>query len=145
MNLSEKLQSREKQLKKSINNTEGVISAYIFGSIAEGRETKLSDIDFAFYLDESLTKEKKTEIKLKLINNLTQIMGTDNIDVIIMNNAPTTLRYNALKSGRLITSTHETKRVMFEAKTLSQYLDRKYYNEKHTRKAINRIIQRGLT
>ena len=52
---------------------------------------------------------------------------------------------NALKSGKLITSTQETKRVMFEAKTLSQYLDRKYYTEKHTRKAINRIIQKGLT
>jgi predicted nucleotidyltransferase len=40
-----------------LNKQEHVKLAYLFGSVAEGKEGKLSDVDLAFFLDESLSKK----------------------------------------------------------------------------------------
>ncbi|MGC9336910.1 MAG: nucleotidyltransferase domain-containing protein [Candidatus Cloacimonadia bacterium] len=44
--------------------------AYLFGSVAEGKEGKLSDVDIAVFLDESLSKKERVDLQLKLISGL---------------------------------------------------------------------------
>lgn len=132
-----------KRVAKFLSKQERVKLAYLFGSVAEGKEGKLSDVDIAVFLDESLSKPERFNLQLKLISGLTSILKTDRIDLIVMNNAPLLLKYNIIKHGKILKDDTETK-VRVESGILSDYLDMKYYMDRHTDLAIKRIAKRGL-
>ena len=100
-------------------------------------------MDLAVFLDESLSKPERFNLQLKLISDLTGIMKTDRIDLTVMNNAPLLLKYNIIKHGKILKEDIETK-IGVESGILSDYLDMKYYIDRHTNLAIKRIAKRGL-
>lgn len=135
--------STKEKLIDFLEDEEKVELVYLFGSVATGKNGKLSDIDIAVYFDESLTKKGMIDLQLKLISELTTILKTDKIDLIVMNNVPLLLKYNIIKYGEILKSEKE-KKVAVETKILSDYLDMKYYIDRHTKIAIKRISKMGL-
>lgn len=133
----------EKKVVENLSKQEHVKLAYLFGSVAEGKEGKLSDVDLAVFLDESLNKKEILNLQLKLISELTSILKTDKVDLVIMNDAPLLLKYNIIKHGRILKQDIETK-VRVESGILSDYLDMKYFIDRHTNLAIKRIAKGGL-
>ena len=134
---------KEEKVREFLNKQKHVKLAYLFGSVAEGKEGKLSDVDIAVFLDESLSKKERFDLQLKLLSGLTGILKTDRIDLIIMNDAPLLLKYNIIKHGKILKDNIET-RVKVESRILSDYLDMKYYIDRHTDLAIERIAKKGL-
>ena len=134
---------KEEKVRELLNKQKHVKLAYLFGSVAEGKEGKLSDVDIAVFLDESLSKKERFDLQLKLISGLTGILKTDRIDLIIMNDAPLLLKYNIIKHGKILKYNIEI-RVKVESRILSDYLDMKYYIDRHTDLAIERIAKKGL-
>ena len=134
---------KEEKVRELLNKQKYVKLAYLFGSVAEGKEGKLSDVDIAVFLDESLSKKERFDLQLKLISGLTGILKTDRIDLIVMNDAPLLLKYNIIKHGKILKYNIET-RVKVESRILSDYLDMKYYIDRHTDLAIERIAKKGL-
>jgi len=134
---------QDKKVVEFLSKQECVKLAYLFGSVAEGREGKLSDVDLAVFLDESMSKKERFNLQLKLISELTSILKTDKVDLVIMNDAPLLLNYNIIKHGKILKEDIETK-VRIESGILSDYLDMKYYMDRHTNLAIKRIAKRGL-
>jgi predicted nucleotidyltransferase len=118
--------------------------AYLFGSAARGEMGKLSDIDIGVYLDESLSDDQRFKLQLELMSRLAAALKTDNVDLIVMNNAPLLLNYNIIKHGKPIKFKGQAK-VRFEAGILSRYLDRKYSIDRHTSIGIKRIAERGFS
>ena len=133
----------EKKVVEFLSKQECVKLAYLFGSVAEEKEGKLSDVDLAVFLDESLNKKEILNLQLKLISELTSILKTDRIDLIVMNNAPLLLKYNIIKHGKILKQDMETK-IRVESEILSDYLDMKYYINRHTNIAIKRMAKVGL-
>ncbi len=134
---------QDRRVVEFLSKQKHVKLAYLFGSVAEGREGKLSDVDLAVFLDESLSKKEIFNLQLKLISELTSILKTDRIDLVIMNDAPLLLKYNIIKHGKILKDDIETK-IRVESGILSNYLDMKYYMDRHTNLAIKRIATRGL-
>lgn len=96
--------------------------AYFFGSRAEGKAGKLSDFDFAFYLDENNT-ERIFDIKFELIDKISRLLQTDAVDVIILNIVENSeLKYNIIKDGKLIYE-KEPFKVLIEPRILNEYFD----------------------
>lgn len=96
--------------------------AYFFGSRANGASGPKSDYDFAFYLDEK-NKKKRFELRLKLIDALTKTLKTDEIDVIILNDAAgPELKYNIIKNGVLLYK-KEPFKVLMEPRIMNEYFD----------------------
>ena len=122
---------------------EKVRLAYLFGSTSRGDKGKLGDFDLGVLLDESLRKYERFQFQLKLLDDLVSILKTDKVDLIIMNDAPLSLNYNIIKDGILLKDDEE-KRIKFEKNLMSEYLDRKYYIDRHAKIAINRIARQGL-
>ena len=91
-----------------------------------------------------MLKKDAFDAELNLISELTGILKTDKVDLIVMNDSPLLLNYNIIKNGKILKS-DESKRVQFEKKILSTYLDEKYYIERHTSNILNRIAQSGFT
>jgi hypothetical protein len=118
--------------------------AYLFGSRAKGRVGPLSDFDIAILLDRHLNKQESFNYRLSLLNDLSSILKTRKLDVVIMNNAPLLLNYNIIKKGKVLYCRDELARVRFETYVLSRYLDRKYYDERHIKRGIKRMAEKGL-
>jgi|SRR3989338_7162207 len=95
---------------------------YFFGSRAKGKESALSDYDFAVYLDEKDTK-LRFETKLNLMAKLSQKVGTDNVDVVVLNDTESPeLKYSIVKEGKLIYE-EEPYKVFIEPKIFNEYFD----------------------
>jgi predicted nucleotidyltransferase len=65
-----------------------VLSAYIFGSRIEGREHRESDIDLAVLLSPRLSPEERFEMRLRLTSELIAALHYNEIDVVLLNEAP---------------------------------------------------------
>lgn len=95
---------------------------YLFGSRVKAKCGPLSDYDFALYLEEK-DKKKIFEIKLQLLSEIGQILGSDKIDLVILNTveAPE-LKYNIIKEGKLIFE-REPYKILVEPRILNEYFD----------------------
>jgi len=120
-----------------------IIASYIFGSAAKRKMGRLSDIDLAFYLEET-GREDISRKELLLMNKAVNIFGTEAIDIVIMNSSRNSLNFNIIK-GNLIASNDEDKRVKFETKIINEYLDNDYHEKLMAQIGLNRIASRGLS
>ncbi len=93
--------------------------AYIFGSRAAGKEGPISDYDIAVLFSEPYTPGQRYELAHKLKKKLM----TDQVDLVVLNNAPIELRYAVIASGIVAYETNAETRVEYEALTLSLYGD----------------------
>ena len=69
---------------------EGVSAAYLFGSHAAGRAHRESDVDVAVLLDweRHPSRRDRFDVRLRLGSELGAIVGTPEVDVVIVNDAP---------------------------------------------------------
>lgn len=96
--------------------------AYLFGSLAEGKVSPLSDIDLAVFLDGRLNH---FDYRLTLIGQIAESLRIERFDLIVLNNAPLLLSYEVVAKGRLLKD-NPARRVLFETDVLRRYLDTAY-------------------
>lgn len=102
-----------------------VVAFYLFGSYAAGKQTPVSDVDLAVLLDLDFPAEHYFEKKLDLLSRVTATLQTDEVDLIILNQAPPFLAYRILSLGRLLFERRDKKgqRVNFQVRTFDRYFD----------------------
>jgi hypothetical protein len=107
--------------------------AYIFGSMARGTSSALSDIDVAILVDEGLINEDKYRYgyKATIIADLIKLLKTNKVDLVILNEVNTLLRHRVLYHGKLIHSKNEKKRIQFQTTTIDKYSDFKAFITPH--------------
>jgi len=98
---------------------ERIVLAYLFGSQARGRIGPTSDYDVAFLVDGAVTHNER----YRWAHELSQLVGRQPVDLVILNTAPVELRYNVIAEGRRVYEQDVAARVEFEANTLSLYGD----------------------
>ena len=112
---------REK-LNKVFQSYPQIKLVYLFGSQAKGEVGPLSDYDFAVYFDEKDPKNM-FDIKLKLMDQLSRVLGTDEVEIAILNlSEMPEFKFNVIKEGDLICE-EEPFRAMVEPKILNEYFD----------------------
>lgn len=101
---------------------EEVKLAYIFGSHARGDTGPLSDYDFAVYFG-GLSSMETFDLKLALLNDLSRTLGTDTIDLVILDgiDAPE-LGYRIVSEGKLLVD-REPHKVIVEPRLMNAYFD----------------------
>lgn len=79
-----------------------VSSAYLFGSHAEGRAHRESDVDVGVLFDPSArrTTRERFESSLVLSSQLQAALGTSRVDVVVLNDAPPRLARRVVTTGR---------------------------------------------
>ncbi|WP_321211927.1 nucleotidyltransferase domain-containing protein [Methanothermobacter sp. DP] len=127
----------QKKLGNYFKDKDEVRLAYLFGSVADEKEGPLSDIDIGVLLEDKLDRNARARMKLRMISELTSILGSDKIDLVIMNDAPPQLNYEIIKARRPLTE-NPTLKVGFEQRILSDYLDRRYYDRRWFRNYLKR-------
>lgn len=82
----------------------GVASAYLFGSHAAGRAHRESDVDVGVLLAWDLhpTPRERFEARLRLGSELVRALGRDEVDVVILNDAPPLFGRQIITAGHRI-------------------------------------------
>ncbi len=119
-----------------ILESNNIICAYIFGSLARGNSGKLSDVDIAVYVSSSLNRYEKFDLKIKLMKELGRILKTDNIDILILNDAPPMLKHRVIKEGKIIYYREKEMMIDFEVRAVMEYLDFLPFIKKHTKEIL---------
>lgn len=82
----------------------GVASAYLFGSHAAGRAHRESDVDLGILLlwDRYPTSRDRFEARVDLISDLGAALGRNDLDVVILNDAPPLFGRRIVYEGRRV-------------------------------------------
>jgi hypothetical protein len=102
---------------------EGVVAAMLIGSQARGTPGPLSDIDIAVWHDPQLDSQSRFDLQLDIAGDATRILGTDEIDVMLLNNAPPLMRQRAIREGRRLVERDREERVRLETRAILEFLD----------------------
>lgn len=100
-----------------------VVALLLFGSQASGRASALSDVDLAVWLDPLTSRERRGELRRELTLAAVDALGTEEIDLVVLNDAPPLLRHRALKGGSQLLDRDPVARVRLETAALLDYLD----------------------
>lgn len=110
----------------------GLQLVLLFGSIANEKGNRESDIDIGFLF------EKPVDI-LDLTNRVIQLLKTDNVDVVDLCHASPLLRFSAIRKGKLL---YEQRPGIFNA--FQSLTFRIYVDTKKLRKTQEKAIQQFL-
>jgi len=100
------------------NGDRNILFAYLFGGLARGRFNPLSDIDLALFL-----KDEKKADYLETFGNISEILGTGEIDLVILNKAPLSLSGRILQSRRVLVHKAPFVRHRYESLTMRMFFD----------------------
>jgi predicted nucleotidyltransferase len=101
-----------------LKNDHNIIFAYLFGGLLRDKENPLSDVDIAVYI-----KDIKKLNYLDVFGNITDVLCTDEVDLVILNNSPISLTGRVLQSRMLLIDKNPFLRHRFESVTLRKYFD----------------------
>ena len=100
-----------------------ILEAYLFGSRARGDDHRNSDIDVAVYIDEQRAPRSKWGYDAELITDLMGALGTNDIDVVLLNRADPLLYHRVLRDGVRLLSRDLRATTTRAGQALSRYFD----------------------
>lgn len=118
----------------------GVKIAYLFGSRAKNFSASESDLDIGI-----LFKEDGSDLF-----NKSQYLGVElqkffpaEVDVRVLNDAPSLFKYEVISSNLLLYCENENERIEFEVRSIKEYIDDQHMRDIYTRAVIDKI-SRGV-
>jgi predicted nucleotidyltransferase len=84
--------------------TTGVISVYLFGSQASGEPHRESDLDVGVLLDYRVYPDRagRFEARLRLTGEVGRAVGRNDVDLVVLNDAPPHLARAIVTGGRRV-------------------------------------------
>jgi len=117
------LLARLRQILPSVLTEYPVEAAYVYGSVARGTATSLSDIDIALVLREPLPSYDRLMLELTVQGAIEAAMGFSSVDVRAINEAPLVVRGRIVQEGILLYEQDRAHRISFEVETRKRYFD----------------------
>jgi predicted nucleotidyltransferase len=95
-----------------------IIFAYLFGGLLREKPSPLSDVDVAVYLH----SPEKLDF-LQLFHDITSVLGTEELDLVILNDAPVSIAGRVLQNRKILVDKKPFVRHKYESLTLRKYFD----------------------
>lgn len=114
-------------------------AVYLFGSRAGGAPGPRSDVDLAVIFRGELVASARWRKRLDLIGDACARLGTDAVDVVVLEDVPALLGHRVLARGRLLCERDPRRRVQVAERIMRQYLD-----EAHLRAVLDAGLGRRL-
>jgi uncharacterized protein len=116
-----------------------VAAVYLFGSRARGDAIPRSDVDLAIVLRDGLDPTARWRKRLHFSADAARHLRTDAVDVIVLDDAPTTVAHRVLAHGKILAETDPRRRTRVAERIMRQYLD-----EEHLRAVLDAGLSRRL-
>lgn len=114
------IDQRLSRLALLLERREDVDFAYLFGGLARGERRPLSDVDIAVFLRDT---ETLAETKLDLIGLLADTLGSDEFDLVILNQASVSLVGRILRNRKVLVDKFPHRRHRFESSMQRKFFD----------------------
>jgi predicted nucleotidyltransferase len=114
-------------------------AAYLFGSRARGDAGPRSDVDLAVILRTGLDADERWRKRLELIGRASEALGTDAVDVLVLDDAPSAVGHRVLRDGRLICERDPARRTAVAEDVMRRYLDEEYLRKELDRALAERV------
>ncbi len=111
------------RIKRYFRERAEVSALYLFGSLGRGRANADSDIDIAVLIDEAQLKRRNFEGLKNRYYAASPTFSLRTVDIVVLNTAPTFLKYQALKTGKLLFDRKRKLSTKFIEKAITEYLD----------------------
>ena len=95
-----------------------IIFAYLFGGLVRDKRKPLSDVDLGIYV-----KNIKGLNYLSLFSKISQILCTDEIDLVVLNSAPISLAGRSLQKRKILIDKDPFLRHKYESRILREFFD----------------------
>jgi predicted nucleotidyltransferase len=100
---------------------DGIVAAYLFGSVARGTAGRRSDVDVAV-LYATAPPPTLEGWPLDLQADLERLLGRP-VQVVVLNGAPAGLVHRVLRDGRLLLDRDPGARIRFEVRSRNEFFD----------------------
>lgn len=100
-----------------------ILEAYLFGSHARGTGQAHSDVDVAVFIDEKLLDPGPFGYRSELTSSLMSGLGTNDVDVVVLNHAPPLLYHRVLRDGMRLLARDLRATTVREGRALSRHCD----------------------
>lgn len=110
-------------LTKALEPHVEVLEAYLFGSQARGDAHASSDVDVAVYLDKNAKLASAFGHAADIGADLMAALGRNDVDVVVLNDAPPLLYHRVLRDGIRLLSRDLAKTTTHEGQAMSRYID----------------------
>jgi len=124
------------RLRETFEKDSDIIFCYIFGSYATGKINPLSDIDFAFYLNEDIDFFEK---KLEILAVIEDSLKTDEVDIVVLNDISPSFFKEIFDRKIVFVDKNKDKRLEFEMKKLREFFETEKLRKLSERSLIKRI------
>lgn len=125
---------------ESLQQNDKVSAAWVFGSVATGKDRPDSDIDIAVLFIKGLDKHVRFDMRLAIAAELADLTGRE-VDVIDMQAAPLLLQHQVRRFGYLLFEKDHIYRVNFDVKSRREFFDFLPRLEKRNRQIINKVLE----
>lgn len=131
-------------LQAFLEGQDDVVLAYLFGSQASGDTGSLSDVDVAVSFSDDLDRDTRFRRRLALTGEISAIVGTATVDVVVLDDASVSLCFEVIKANHPLVVRDSELKVDFEHRVLSRYLDRRRYERRTATSFLTRVANNGL-
>lgn len=127
---------------RSVAKKHPVELVYLFGSRSMGKEDSESDIDLAFLVKDSLSKDRRNNLRVKLFTEIAQALGVDDsmVDIVMLQDASVLLQYNAVSAGSPLFQKTRLQRALYEVGVYGRYDDERYYLERDNEITLQKLL-----
>ena len=116
-----------------------VIALYAFGGLAKGQLKPLSDLDIAVMVSNMLTDTERFEKQLQLLSTLNRFFRTDEIDLVLLNDASPRFAHSILRDGKLLFCRDFKVLVNF-----TEYIRKRYFDFIYYRDCFDEVFLKGI-
>ncbi|MFH1799191.1 MAG: nucleotidyltransferase domain-containing protein [Candidatus Omnitrophota bacterium] len=127
------------KLKKYFKKQSDIQCAILFGSVALGKTTPMSDIDIGVYFDNDVDKLSASDRQIDITCILMSLYHINRVDVVILNFADPFLRFQVVKTGQLIYAKDIKEFYRFKAVSFGRYQEIKPLYEQYNKIAEEKI------
>ena len=111
------------KLRQCLSPHQHILEAYLFGSHGRRAAKPHSDIDVAVFLDTESLPQSPFGYVADLTTALAKALRCDNVDVVILNDAPPLLYHRVLRDGVRLLARDAAATTTREGRALSRYCD----------------------
>ena len=111
------------ELARALATRPEICEAYLFGSQARGESQPHSDVDVAVYVDPTAPMNAGFGIGCEIAADLMKALGTNDIDVVLLNRAGPLLYHRVLRDGIRVLARDLVAATRREGMALSRYCD----------------------
>lgn len=116
--LPENVHEKISLLADLFRNDPNIVFGYLFGGLLRKNRGPFSDVDIAGYVQ----NPKKLDY-LQLFSDITNTLGTDEVDLVILNSSPISLSGRILRNRKILIDKDPFLRHSYESLTLRKYFD----------------------